>query len=91
MTPAGVKVLPQLSVKAFFIAADILAALDAEPGARAFFDVCPPLYQRVRAGYVEEQRRQPKEFETRLANLVKQSAANKRFGSWDDSGLRRSV
>ena len=40
-------------------------------------------------GYVAEQRKRPQEFAARLANLVKQSAAKKMFGNWDDSGLRR--
>lgn len=90
MTPAGERVLPDLSTKGFVVAKDILAALDAVPGARAFFDSCPPLYQRVRAGNIEEQRKKPKEFATRLATLVKTCAAKKRFGNWDDSGLRKT-
>ena len=90
MTPAGEQVLPDLSEKPPVIAKDVRAALDALPGALTFFESCPPLYQRVRLGYVEEQRKQPEEFATRLANLVKNCAAKKRFGNWDDSGLRRS-
>lgn len=90
MTAAGKAVLPDLTTSRLVVAPDILAALDAVPGARAFFDAAPDLYRRVRAGYVEEQRRQPKEFDTRLANLVKQCAAGKLFGNWDDSGLRRT-
>jgi len=91
MTRAGEGVLPDLSPRAFVVAKDLLAALDASPGARAFFEACPPLYQRVRVGYVEEQRRAPREFATRLQNLVKQCAANKLFGNWDDRGLRRTT
>lgn len=91
MTAAGEAVLPDLSTSHFVVAPDILAALDAAPGARTFFDAAPALYRRVRAGYVEEQRRQPREFATRLANLVKQCRAGKLFGNWDDSGLRRTA
>jgi uncharacterized protein YdeI (YjbR/CyaY-like superfamily) len=91
MTQTGEAALPDLSVQKFVIAEDIVSALDSAPGARAFFDACPSLYQRVRIGYVEEQRRVPKQFMTRLQNLVKQSAAKKMFGNWDDSGLRRTV
>lgn len=91
MTTAGHAVLPDLSPTSFVVAPDILAALDASPPARAFFDACPPLYQRVRASYVEEQRKTAPELRKRLEHLVKQSAAQKMFGNWDDSGLRRSV
>jgi len=31
------------------------------------------------------ERQVPREFATRLQNLVKQSAAKKQFGNWDDS------
>jgi hypothetical protein len=91
MAPAGRAVLPDLSPSSFVVAPDILAALDAAPPARALFDACPSLYQRVRASYVEEQRKTAPELRKRLEHLVKQSAAKKMFGNWDDSGLRRSV
>lgn len=91
MTPAGERVLPDLTLTAPTIAPDIVAALDASPGARAFFESCPLLYQRVRAGSVEERRKVPLEFATRLQNLVKQCAAKKLFGNWDDRGLRRTT
>ncbi len=90
MTSAGEAVLPELSPSAFVIAKDILAALDASPGARAFFESCLPLYQRVRIGSVEEQRKVPREFATRLQNLVRQCAEKKLLGNWDDRGLRRT-
>ena len=90
MTAAGEKVLPDLSPRGFVVPGEIEEALQAEPGAWEFFSSRPPLYQRVRAGYVAEQRQRPAEFAARLANLVKQSAANRMFGNWDDSGLRRS-
>lgn len=91
MTRTGEVVLPELSPTAFLVAKDLLAALDAMPGARAFFESCPPLYQRVRAGSVDEQRKVPREFAKRLQNLVKQCAAKKLFGNWDDRGLRRTT
>jgi uncharacterized protein YdeI (YjbR/CyaY-like superfamily) len=90
MTAAGQAVLPDLALQAFRVAPDILRALSASPGARTFFESCPALYQRVRVGYVEEQRRKPSEFALRLANLVRQCESQKRFGNWDDSGLRRT-
>jgi uncharacterized protein YdeI (YjbR/CyaY-like superfamily) len=90
MTPAGQAVLPDLSTAVFVVAQDILAALDAVPGARVFFEACPPLYQRVRIGSVEEQRKVPREFATRLQNLVRQCAEKKLLGNWDDRGLRRT-
>jgi uncharacterized protein YdeI (YjbR/CyaY-like superfamily) len=90
MTAAGARVLPDLTLQGFAIAKDIERALQAKPGAWEFFSTCPPLYQRVRTGYVEEQRRRPEEFTARLANLVKQSAMGRMFGNWDDGGLRLS-
>jgi hypothetical protein len=40
--------------------------------------------------WLEEQRRQPQESASRLASLVKHSAAKRMFGNWDDSHLRRT-
>jgi uncharacterized protein YdeI (YjbR/CyaY-like superfamily) len=90
MTAAGRAVLPDLSEGPIVLSKDIEAAFANSPGALAFFRAQPELYQRVRLGYVEEQRRNAAEFSRRLGNLIKQSAAEKRFGNWDDSGLRRS-
>jgi hypothetical protein len=90
MAAAGRAVLPDLTIRPVVLAPDVASAFARAPGALDFFLAQPPLYQRVRLGYVEEQRRNQAEFERRLANLVKRSAARQRFGNWDDSGLRRS-
>lgn len=91
MTPAGERVLPDLTLTEPSIAPDIAAALDAQKGARAFFESTPLLYRRVRLGNVEEQRKQPEVFATRLATLVKSCGQKKLFGNWDDRGLRRTT
>lgn len=91
MTPAGRAVLPDLTDRPVVLAPDVTAAFEQAPGALAFFRAQPELYQRVRLGYVEEQRRNRPEFERRLKNLVTKSAARERFGNWNDEGLRVSA
>jgi len=91
MTPAGERVLPDLTLTEPTLAPDIVAALDAQKGARAFFESTPLLYRRVRLGNLEEQRKQPDVFATRLATLVTSCAQKKLFGNWDDRGLRRTT
>jgi hypothetical protein len=90
MTVAGEAVLPDLTIQPVSLAADVQAAFERTPGALPFFLSQPALYQRVRLGYVEEQRRNGAEFERRLKNLVKRSAAGQQFGNWNDAGLRRT-
>jgi uncharacterized protein YdeI (YjbR/CyaY-like superfamily) len=80
MTEAGTATLPDLSLDAFRIAPDILAALQADPQTWANFQNFPAVYQRVRVGYIEEQRRQPQEFEKRLNNFLARTRQNKMFG-----------
>lgn len=84
MTDAGRATLPNLDTP-FVLADDIRRALVAS-GAWDFFASTAPLYQRVRASYVEEQRRVPLEFTKRLNSLVEKSAAGKLFGGWNDGG-----
>lgn len=82
MTEAGVATLPDLSPEAFTIAPDILAALQADPQTWANFQGFPELYQRVRIRYIEEQRRNPAEFNRRLAHFLKRTRENRLFGQW---------
>jgi uncharacterized protein YdeI (YjbR/CyaY-like superfamily) len=88
MTDAGRAVLPDLSPDAFAIASDIIAALQADATTWANFQAFPDLYRRVRISYIEETRKQPEVFATRLANFLAQTALNKLFG--DLSELRLS-
>jgi hypothetical protein len=85
MTEAGRSKLPDLS-KPFEVASDILAAINANGKAQMHFDEFPALYVRVRIGYVEEMRKRPEEFDRRLANFIRQTAAGKMFGNWNDDG-----
>jgi uncharacterized protein YdeI (YjbR/CyaY-like superfamily) len=80
MTSAGLAVAPDLTVVDLVIADDVAAALRAQDQTWENFAAFPELYKRIRIDYVEEMRKQPAEFEKRLANLVKQSAFNKMFG-----------
>jgi hypothetical protein len=75
-----------LDLDAPFVLADDIRRARVAAGAWDFFAATAPLYQRVRAGYVEEQRRVPLEFTTRLNSLVEKSTAGKLFGGWNDGG-----
>ena len=83
MTEAGRAVLPDLSLTAFEIPADILNALQADSEVWENFQRFPPLYQRVRIGYIEEVRKQPAVFQSRLANFLQKTKQNKQFGSME--------
>jgi uncharacterized protein YdeI (YjbR/CyaY-like superfamily) len=84
MTEAGLATLPDLSLEAFTIPPDILKALQADPQIWANFQAFPPLYQRIRISYINEQRRSPEEFNKRLDKFLKQTRENKLFGRWRD-------
>jgi uncharacterized protein YdeI (YjbR/CyaY-like superfamily) len=83
MTPAGLAKAPDLSIESFRIAEDILAALQAEPEVWANFQQFPASYQRIRVGYIEEQRRDKVEFERRLSNFLAKTRQNKQFGTME--------
>ncbi|WP_396627676.1 YdeI family protein [Luteitalea sp.] len=85
MTDAGRAVLPDLDAP-FRLLPEVERALRADPGTWATFTSFPPLYQRVRAGYVQEMRGSVDEFATRLANLVTRTAQGQMFGNWNDGG-----
>lgn len=81
MTEAGYAVLPDLRLEAFQIAPDILAALQADSQVWANFQAFPDVYQRIRVGYIEEMRKQPDVFATRLNNFIAKTRQNKQFGT----------
>lgn len=83
MTAAGLAVCPDLSPEAFTVAADILAALQADPLVWENYQRFPALYQRVRVGYIEEARKLPTVFQQRLANFLKKTRENKMFGGME--------
>lgn len=85
MTPAGAAILPDLDEE-FLLAPEIEEALKAESGAWENFQTFPALYQRIRVGYVMEQKRTPDEFARRLSNFVKKTVAGEMFGNWNDGG-----
>lgn len=80
MTPAGQTALPDLSLDAFTIAPDILAALQADPQLWDNFQNFPGLYQRIRISYIESARKQPDEFQKRLQKFLSMTRQNKTFG-----------
>jgi uncharacterized protein YdeI (YjbR/CyaY-like superfamily) len=83
MTAAGMAVLPDLTPESFSIAADILAALQADPQVWANFQMFPDLYKRIRIGFIEEVRKQPAVFQQRLAHFLKKTRENKMYGSME--------
>jgi uncharacterized protein YdeI (YjbR/CyaY-like superfamily) len=85
MTDAGRATLPDLGAVPA-VPDEVVAALRAEPGAWERWTSFPELYRRVRAGYVEEVRRDPVEFERRLRSLVARTAKGTMFGNWNDGG-----
>ena len=84
MTEAGYATLPDLSPEAFTIAPDILAALQADAQTWANFQALPPLYQRVRISTIEDQRRNPDEFNRMLGKFLDHTRQNKLYGRWED-------
>jgi uncharacterized protein YdeI (YjbR/CyaY-like superfamily) len=80
MTEAGRMVLPDLSLEAFQIAPDILQALQADSETWQHFQDFPEVYQRIRIGYIEEVRRQPTVFQSRLNNFLQKTKRNQQFG-----------
>jgi uncharacterized protein YdeI (YjbR/CyaY-like superfamily) len=85
MTEAGRAKLPDLNLQ-FIVAEDIVDALKVEPIAWSNFLTFPELYQKVRISYIEEMRKNQREFERRLRIFVKRTAANQMFGNWNDGG-----
>jgi uncharacterized protein YdeI (YjbR/CyaY-like superfamily) len=86
MTEAGRAKLPNDLAAPFVIADDIRAAIDANVEAKRYFDVWPNLYVRVRIGYIEEARKKPEEFTKRFNNFLRNTAAGKMLGNWNDGG-----
>lgn len=80
MTEAGLAVLPDLSLEGLRIAPDILEALQADPETWVHFGAFPETYKRIRIGYIEEMRRNPDVFQSRLENFLKKTRRNKQFG-----------
>lgn len=80
MTEAGRRVLPDLSEAAFHIPDDILKALQEDAETWEHFQQFPASYQRIRISYIDEVRRQPDVFATRLANFLSKTRQNKQFG-----------
>ena len=83
MTEAGLARLPDLSPESFHIADDIVLALQAESKIWHNFERFPEVYKRIRIGYIEEMRKQPDVFRTRLENFLKKTRENKMFGGME--------
>jgi uncharacterized protein YdeI (YjbR/CyaY-like superfamily) len=81
MTKAGLAVAPVSELdKVFKIPADIAKALKADRDAWRNFQAFPEHYRRIRIAYVDHARGRGAEFDKRLQNLVRKTAAGKMFG-----------
>jgi uncharacterized protein YdeI (YjbR/CyaY-like superfamily) len=80
MTEAGLAILPDLSLEAFVIAPDILAALQVDAQTWANFQAFPTHYQHIRVRFIEDMRGQPEEFQKRLDKFLSKTRQNKTFG-----------
>ncbi len=81
------KVMPEVLEKVrdvlaqpFEIAADILAAIQADPLAWENFQTFSDSYVRIRTAFIEAARNRPAEFQKRLDYFIAMSAKNKMFG-----------
>lgn len=81
MTEAGFAKLGSNLEADFEIPADILEALKADEQTWKNFEQFPESYKRIRIGYIEEVRKRPEYFDKRLANFLKLTAQNKKFGT----------
>lgn len=81
MTPAGVAVLPDLTVEPLRIAPDIEAALQADASTWRNFQAFPEIYQRIRIAALEAVRHQPDIFQQRLNRFLNKTRQNKMIGS----------
>ncbi|KLI75488.1 MULTISPECIES: YdeI/OmpD-associated family protein [Lacticaseibacillus] len=86
MTPAGYAVLPNMDPNSFKIDASFVRALIRRPGAWAYFQSCPALYQRVRCDTIQIKRNQPKLFRQRLTKFANACQAHRMIGQWNDGG-----
>ncbi len=78
--PSVLEVLDGVRAEDFEYPEDIIAALQANGEAWAFFQTTSPSYQRIRAAYIDTARTRPDEFAKRLSNLVAMSEKGKQFG-----------
>lgn len=64
----------------FVVPPDIEAALRRDPAVWSNFTAYSDAYQRIRIAYVESARSRQDEFDKRLANLLRRTAADSQFG-----------
>jgi hypothetical protein len=67
-------------MKTWKLPADIERALRKGPGTWKNFQRFPPVYKRIRVGWIDAVRYRPEVFRTRLRHFLKMTAANKRYG-----------
>ena len=81
MTQAGFAKLGNALETAFEIPGDILKALKADARTWENFLNFSETYRRIRIGYIEDARKRPADFQKRLANFLKMTGENKKFGT----------
>lgn len=80
MTEHGMMHIDDSLNRRFVPAPDILNAIKQNKDAWKYYKKLPIGYRRVRIGYIEEMRNRPENFKKSLANFIKITAKNKKFG-----------
>ncbi len=78
--PSVLTTLGEVRPEDYVFPQDIMAALQANARAWAFFLQTSPSYQRIRVAYIDGARKRPLEFEKRLKHLITRCAQEKQFG-----------
>lgn len=80
MTEHGMMHIDDTLNRRFVPAPDILNAIKQNKDAWKYYKKLPLGYRRVRIGYIEEMRNSPEQFKKSLANFIKITAKDKKFG-----------
>lgn len=85
MMPNGYDQLPDLDEE-FKIDDDILELLKKDDETWNNFNSFPPLYQRIKIGNIQRERKKPDVFNRMVENFLKATKENKMRGDWNDNG-----
>jgi uncharacterized protein YdeI (YjbR/CyaY-like superfamily) len=79
---AGLRALGDVLDRPFVFPEDILAAIRASKPAWEYYQSLPEAYRRIRVAHIETGRRQQDEFDRRLQNFIKSTAARRLIGTF---------
>lgn len=86
MTDEGRKILPSDIYQPFKIDSVIEEKLKEDQQIYENFMAFPDLYRRIRIDTIQMNKKDAVLFESRLAKLIEQTKANKKYGAWHDNG-----